>query len=256
MLENLRLDGIYVDDPEVTGKFTDINVQKLEERLLKNGQHEFFKMNGELKLDNDILDDELTRPADLAFEQTAAFQTKEINAILSDRLHSFKKTYYRLDIILGNVKLFNCKNCLGAEDKLAIELKEKFQDYETRISLAMIPFYMERVSFIEQEIEQKSRQGEASNDELKFLNNTVKSVQMSLDKEIREVNDMANKLYEVWSEIVTQRNSQKFSATNVELVVHKQDDDQILDLKYDKNVTQFKDLPSSEKSRQNRIKKL
>jgi len=68
MLENLRLDGIYVDDPEVHQKFTDINVQKLEERLLKNGQAEFFKMNGELKLDNDILDDDLTRPADLAFE--------------------------------------------------------------------------------------------------------------------------------------------------------------------------------------------
>lgn len=120
MLENLRLDGIYVDDPEVAGKFTDINVQKLEERLLKNGQKEFFKMNGELKLDNDILDDDLTRPADLAFEQTAAFHTKEINAILSDRLHSFKKKYFRLDIILGNVKLFNCKNYLGEEDKKAI----------------------------------------------------------------------------------------------------------------------------------------
>ena len=68
MLENLRLDGIFVDDPEVYQKFTDINVQKLEERLLKNGQSEFFKMNGELKLDNDLLDNELTRPADLAFE--------------------------------------------------------------------------------------------------------------------------------------------------------------------------------------------
>ena len=48
-------------------------MQKLEERLLKNGQNEFFKINGELKLDNDILDDDLTRPADLAFDQTTAF---------------------------------------------------------------------------------------------------------------------------------------------------------------------------------------
>ena len=132
MLQNLRLDGIYVDDPEVHGKFTDVNVQKLEERLLKNGQVEFFKMNGELKLDNDVLDDDLTRPADLAFEQTTAFQTTEINAILSDRLHSFKKRYFRLDIILGNLKLFNCRRYLSMadelakEDKLAIRLKEEF----------------------------------------------------------------------------------------------------------------------------------
>ena len=37
ILDNMRLDGIYVDDPEIYGKFTDINVQKLEERLLNNG---------------------------------------------------------------------------------------------------------------------------------------------------------------------------------------------------------------------------
>ena len=55
MLDSLRIDGIYVDDPEVNQKFTDINVQKLEERLLKNDQEAFFKLNGELKLDNDLL---------------------------------------------------------------------------------------------------------------------------------------------------------------------------------------------------------
>ena len=74
---------------------------------------------------------------------------------MSDRLHSFKKRYYRLDIILGNVKLFNCKNHLNLEDKKALELKEKFQDYETRISLCMIPFYMDRLRFINDELNQK-----------------------------------------------------------------------------------------------------
>lgn len=73
MLGLLREDGVYVDDPEVSQKFSDVNVQKLEERLLLNGQAEFFKLNGELRLDNDLMDDELTRPADLAFEQTKAF---------------------------------------------------------------------------------------------------------------------------------------------------------------------------------------
>ena len=73
MIDFLRDDGLYVEDPDVVQKFTDINTQKLEERLLKNGQTEFFKANGELKLDNDLLDDTLTRPSDLAFEQTTAF---------------------------------------------------------------------------------------------------------------------------------------------------------------------------------------
>ena len=54
-------------------KNKDINVQKLEERLLNSGQREYFKLNGEIKINNNLLADELTRPADLAFEQTNAF---------------------------------------------------------------------------------------------------------------------------------------------------------------------------------------
>ena len=67
MLDSLKLDGIYVDDPEVMQKFQDRNVQRLEERLLNNKEPEFFKHNGELKLDNDLLADELTKPVDQAF---------------------------------------------------------------------------------------------------------------------------------------------------------------------------------------------
>jgi len=54
-------------------KNKDINVQKLEERLLNSGQSEYFKLNGQIKIHNDVLADELTRPANLAFEQSDAF---------------------------------------------------------------------------------------------------------------------------------------------------------------------------------------
>lgn len=73
MLDKLRIDGIYVNDPQVYQKFTDINVQKLEERLLREKKTNYFKINGELKLDNDLLADEITRPADLAFETSDAY---------------------------------------------------------------------------------------------------------------------------------------------------------------------------------------
>ena len=105
-------------------KFTDINIQKLEERLLNNGKREFFKSNGELKLDNDLLEDEITRPVDLAFDKTVAFMHKETNAILSNRMHSFKKQYYRLDIIVGKVNIFNYRTLFEEEDKLALKLKQ------------------------------------------------------------------------------------------------------------------------------------
>ena len=92
MLLKLRQDGVYVDDPQTYQKFTDTNMQKLEERILRekpfvnkveekliaegpDGKRltNYFKMNGELKLHNDLLADEITRPADLAFETTEAY---------------------------------------------------------------------------------------------------------------------------------------------------------------------------------------
>ena len=39
---------------------------------MNDGSKESFKINGELKQDNDLLDDEITRPVDLAFDKTVA----------------------------------------------------------------------------------------------------------------------------------------------------------------------------------------
>ena len=64
---------------------------------------------------------------------------------------------------MGNVKLFNCKTHFSIEDKKDLELKEKFQDYETRISLGMIPFYMDRLRFITEELMQKSQMAQEDN---------------------------------------------------------------------------------------------
>ena len=75
---------------------------------MKNGSKQFFMSNGELKLDNDLLEDEITRPLDQAFEKSVAFNTKEKNAILSDRMHSFKQNYFRLDIVVGKMNFKNC----------------------------------------------------------------------------------------------------------------------------------------------------
>jgi len=72
LISLLQDDGLFVDS-HLIFKNKDINVQKLEERLLNCGQSEYFKIDGQIKLNNDILANELTRPADLAFEQTDAF---------------------------------------------------------------------------------------------------------------------------------------------------------------------------------------
>lgn len=222
MLHKLAMDGIYTDDPEVHQKFTDINVQKLEERLLNNGHAEFFKANGELKLDNDLLDDEITRPVDLAFDKTVATLLKETNAILSNRMHSFKKQYYRLDIIVGKVSLLNYRHLFSEEDRLALQLREQFKLYETRVSLAMIPFYAQRLNYITREFEDKTRLL-APQEDLNFLTNTRVEVERKLESEKREVQELASNLYETWLKICDRRSKQNqdFSSSSVNLKVHQ-----------------------------------
>lgn len=80
-----------------------------------------------------------------------------MNSILSNRLHSFKKRYFRLDIVVGKISLLKYPAFFSNEDKLSIELKELYKEYERRTSLAMIPFYQDRLTFIEQQQWEKSR---------------------------------------------------------------------------------------------------
>lgn len=175
----LQLDGVYVDDPEVEAKFKEsvnINVIRLEERLLQADETVFFKTNGELKLHNDILADEMTMPFDQAFEKTPAFQTKEQNAVLCDRINAYKKRFYRLDINIGRVQLHSFKDhrYFDEEQRMAQLLKRQFKEYETRVSLAMIPFLQERLQSIQQELREKRH--EATGEEKAFLANSRKEV--------------------------------------------------------------------------------
>ena len=73
--------------------------------------------------------------------------------MLSDRLNQHKRKYFRLDIVLGKIvfeRLF--KDLMTKEDRLAIDMKKQYLEYEMRLSLALIPFYMERIKFLDDEI--------------------------------------------------------------------------------------------------------
>ena len=51
--------------------------------------------------------------------------------------------------MVGKVVLHRYPYFFSEEDLLAIELKDIYKEYEIRTSLAMIPFYMDRVKFID-----------------------------------------------------------------------------------------------------------
>lgn len=163
LIRLLQVDGLFVDQTMMF-RNKDINVQKLEERLLNSGQSEYFKVNGQLKLNNDILANELTRPADLAFEQTDAFQTVVKNAIVTDRLNSFKRQYYCIDIIIGKIVLKEFKTLFPKEDHMMLRLKHLCKLYDRRVSMAIIPFLMEKRDFLKFKLEEKYENKDGAKD--------------------------------------------------------------------------------------------
>lgn len=78
--------------------------------------------------------EELTRPIDLSTEPTERYKVKIINALLSNRMHSYKNKYFRLDVNIGRVILKE-HPLFSKEDILAIELKELHAAYERAVSL-------------------------------------------------------------------------------------------------------------------------
>ena len=91
---------------------------------MREGRLEFFKANGEIKLHNDLLADEITKPENQAYEMSRSFQTREINSTLCNRLHSFKNRYYKMDINVGRLFLKMIPELFTEEDVKTVKLKE------------------------------------------------------------------------------------------------------------------------------------
>lgn len=86
----------------------------------------------------------------------------------------------------------------------------------------MIPLYKARHEHIVNEIKFKTQNGAPVND-IEFLKNTEKDVQLKLDTEKREVKKMANDLYTTWKDITILREKEKFASTGQKLQVHIKD---------------------------------
>jgi len=158
-----------------------------------------------VRIDNDLLADELTRPADLAFVQSDAFQTIENNAIVTDRLNAFKKRYYRIDIIVGKLSVRRYAELFSEEDRLVIRLKHWCKLYDRRVSLALLPFYRARLEYLSRERASKE---------------AIAIVEKDLERERGQLEAAANLIYSTWKKI-TELRGEGPAKTTYDLRVHQ-----------------------------------
>ena len=99
-----------------------------------------------------------------------------------------------------------------------INLKQMCKVYDRRVSLALIPFFMERIDFLAEEINQKEVDG-ASKKDIQFLQRMRDNIKSDLEKEKDEIAKSAQKIYDLWQEIEAERKDQP--STFYDLKVHQ-----------------------------------
>ena len=176
-------------------------------------------------------------------------------------MHSYKKRYYRLHIVVGKITLNNYPEFFSPEDKLALQLKELYKEWERRTSLALIPFYMERLKFMEDERYKRNREGTfIPGEDTDFLLKNIAETERKLQNEKLEVQGMAERLYQKWKEIKTLRKEKGYAATNLKLMVHKSEDGEFFyNLMHEEPSSKTftgAALPSTEISRRNDVIKI
>jgi hypothetical protein len=90
--------------------------------------------------------------------------------------------------VVGKIILNSYPHFFSEEDKLALELKELYKDWERRTSLALIPFYMERLKFMEDERYKRSHDGTfVPGEDAEFLLKNISETERKLQQEKLEV---------------------------------------------------------------------
>lgn len=98
-------------------------------------------------------------------------------------MHSFKRRYYTLDINVGKIILTDFPGVFSKEDRLMIELKDLYKDYERRTSLTLIPFYLDTLEYIQGELGRKINEAGVKASDLGFLQHCEKETKEKLDFE-------------------------------------------------------------------------
>jgi hypothetical protein len=81
---------------------------------------------------------------------------------------------------------------------MMIDLKQLCKVYDRRVSLTLIPFYMDRKSFLSDEIYNKQNDGIASKKDIEFLERMLKNIKRDLDNETGEIAKSAQEIYDLW----------------------------------------------------------
>ena len=92
-----------------------------------------------------------------------------------------------------------------------MELKHLCKLYDRRVQYALIPFYLNKIEALDEDIDNKRGQGEGAAADLKYLKKMREHLKQEKDQERDLLKNNAQKIYDLWKDILTIRDTTKLN---------------------------------------------
>jgi hypothetical protein len=257
-------DGIYLD--YIKKRINSYNLQKVEQRALREEKTDWFKLNGDIRLENDIFSDVITRPIDISLATNDRYNIHYLSSPMSERGCNRTDKTYKMKMFLSKIILRD-HQLFSQEDRLATEIKVLHREYYQIMNKLQIPHLKEKMQIIMTQLEIYERdknKTEEIQQEIKYIQMFMAETGKYLEEEKTKLNKLANELYNKWLELKRIRDIQKYQSNTLKLNVlkfnNKEGEENIFDyafvLTYSEPTLDPRLLPKHEVERRNMVQKL
>ena len=252
-------DGIYLD--YVKQQLFSFNINKIEQRSFREKKTSWFRHNGDIRMDNDIFSDVITKPLDISLSSNDQFSTFVSNSIFSGRGNG-KMKLFKMKLLIGKV-IFRSHPMFNEEDKVASQVSYLHKDFYSTLNKLNIPYLIKKREHIQLKLDSYNnihQLNDAQEIEIKNMKIFLKETSKLLNQEKKIINQKANLLYNKWLDLKKIRRNQGYTGNPLKLNVIRfndnDDDPNIYDYAFIlTNNSEVKNIPREEINRRDKIPK-
>ena len=218
-------DGIYLD--YVKQQLFSFNINKTEQRSFREEKKNWFRPNGDIRMDNDIFSDVVTKPMDISLSSNDQFSTFVSNSIFSGRGNG-KMRLFKLRIIIGKI-IFRSLPMFSDEDMAASQVINLHKDFYSTLNMLNIPYLKKKRKNIQMKLDSYNnihQLNDAQEIEIKNMKIFLDETSKLLNKEKKIINQKANLLYNKWLDLKKIRREQGFIGNPLKLNVIRFNDNE------------------------------
>ena len=218
-------DGIYLD--YVKQQLFSFNINKTEQRSFREEKKNWFRPNGDIRMDNDIFSDVVTKPMDISLSSNDQFSTFVSNSIFSGRGNG-KMRLFKLRIIIGKI-IFRSHPMFSDEDMAASQVINLHKDFYSTLNMLNIPYLKKKRKNIQMKLDSYNnihQLNDAQEIEIKNMKIFLDETSKLLNKEKKIINQKANLLYNKWLDLKKIRREQGFIGNPLKLNVIRFNDNE------------------------------